>query len=67
MKLLWKGIIMDKEPIFDDIYCMPECPFFKEYEHPYYSVSAWCFKLMKELGYYDYFIAKCQEDENDNE
>lgn len=57
---------MSKEPIFMDIYCDPSCPFLKEYGHPYYSASAWCFKLMKELSYYDYYIADCQEDKNND-
>lgn len=56
-----KVVNIKEKPIFDDIYCNNKCPFFEEYKHPYYSISAWCFKLMKELGYYDYYIAKCQE------
>ena len=43
--------------------CNPDCPYLKEWEHPYYHLTAWCWKQMTDLGFYDYYIADCIDNE----
>jgi len=44
---------MTKEPKYLNNICDIHCPFLKEYEHPYYGISAWCDKTHKEIPLYD--------------
>jgi hypothetical protein len=50
-----------KEAIFDkeSKLCRRNCPYLKGFEHPFFHNTAWCWKQMKELDYYDYYIADC--------
>ena len=50
---------IDLTPIFDDEFCSPKCPYLKAWDHPYWHHSAWCWKQMRELSWYDYWIADC--------
>ncbi len=42
-----------------------DCPFLAPYEHPFYRYSAWCWKQMRGLEWYDYWIADCAGNEPD--
>jgi len=59
---------MTKEPKHLNNICDIHCPFLKEYEHPYYGISAWCDKTHKEIPLYDNeYISICKGEENDQE
>ena len=47
---------------YGEFYCKKDCPYFEEYKHPYYAISAWCHHLRDELGYYDGYLAGCMHD-----
>lgn len=40
-------------------HCSPDCPYLAKCEHPYWHHTAWCWKQMRDLGWYDYWIADC--------
>lgn len=39
--------------------CAPSCPFLAQWDHPYWHHTAWCWKQMRDLNWYDYWIADC--------
>jgi hypothetical protein len=43
----------------DNDHCGRDCPYRKPYEHPFYHHTAWCWKQMKVLEWYDYWLADC--------
>lgn len=45
--------------------CKPECPMLAKWEHPFWNGTAWCWHLMKDLDWYDYWIAECTSAEPD--
>ena len=45
--------------------CVPSCPMLKKWEHPFWNKTAWCWHLMKNLRWYDYWIAECLHSEPD--
>jgi len=54
-------------PIRDDDsgHCDPGCPFLFPWDHPYLHHSAWCWKQMRNLGWHDYWLADCINNEPD--
>ena len=49
----------------DTGHCEPNCPFLKQWDHPYWHHTAWCWKQMRDLGWYDYWLADCINNEPD--
>lgn len=39
--------------------CDPSCPFLVPFNHPYYSHSAFCSHLKKDLSWHDYWLSDC--------
>ena len=48
-----------------DGFCKRECPYMDVWQHPFYHHTAWCWKQMRDLGYYDGLIADCMHREPD--
>lgn len=42
-----------------DGFCKMECPYMETWNHPFFHNTAWCWKQMRDLGYYDGLIADC--------
>jgi len=62
-----KRMMSVKLPVRDEVsgHCDPKCPFLTPWDHPYFHHSAWCWKQMRNLGWYDYWLADCIESEPD--
>lgn len=43
----------------DGHHCSPDCPFLAKWDHPFYHHTAWCWKNMTNLKWYDYWLADC--------
>lgn len=43
----------------DETHCSPECQYLAQWEHPFFYHTAWCWKQMKDLTWYDYYLADC--------
>ena len=39
--------------------CNPNCPHLDKWKHPFWHNTAWCWHMMKDLSWYDYWIADC--------
>ena len=39
--------------------CKSDCPYLAKWEHPFWHHTAWCWHLMKNLSFYDYWQAEC--------
>jgi len=39
--------------------CKPDCPHLAKWEHPFWHHTAWCWHLMRDLDWYDYWQARC--------
>lgn len=54
-------------PIRDDEsgHCSPQCPYLRKWEHPFWHHTAWCWKQMRDLNFYDYWLADCINNEPD--
>ena len=39
--------------------CKLECPMLAKWGHPFWNHTAWCWHLMKDLNWYDYWRADC--------
>lgn len=48
-----------------DGFCKAECPYMETWTHPFYHHTAWCWKQMRDIGYYDGLIADCLHREPD--
>ena len=58
---------MELIPIYNEEHCSPNCPYLAKFEHPFYHYSAWCWKQMRQLHFYDYWIADCIDNEPNGE
>jgi hypothetical protein len=47
--------------------CKASCPYKKEWRHPYWHNTAWCWHLMKDLGWHDYWMADCLQENPDKQ
>ena len=47
------------QPIHDDGHCLGKCPYLDVWRHPFFHHTAWCWKQMRDLAYYDGLIADC--------
>ena len=52
-------------PIIEGYHCSEKCPYLEKWDHPFYHHSAWCWKLLKNLSFYDAYLADCQHEETD--
>ena len=43
----------------EDGHCRRECPYMEAWSHPFWHQTAWCWKQMRDLAYYDGLIADC--------
>jgi hypothetical protein len=46
-------------------HCSPRCPYLKEYAHPFFSKNAWCDFQLRNLSWYDYWLANCKFEKPD--
>ncbi len=46
-------------PVVEDSGHCGDCPYLAPYEHPFFHYSAWCWKQMRSLDWYDYWLADC--------
>ncbi len=51
---------MNTKPIAALTTCHEQCPFLKEYEHPFFVHTAWCEYMETELDYIDTWVAACK-------
>jgi hypothetical protein len=54
---------MDK-PVTNEDKC-GDCPFLVPYQHPYFHHTAFCWHQMRDLEFYDYWLADCIGNEPD--
>ncbi|MHB1098354.1 MAG: hypothetical protein ACYCZR_02250 [Burkholderiales bacterium] len=47
------------QPIHDSGRCLGKCPYLDVWRHPFWHHTAWCWKQMRDLVYYDGLIADC--------
>ena len=49
------------QPILDaeSGHCLGACPYLDVWRHPFWNHTAWCWKQMRDLAYYDGLIADC--------
>ena len=45
--------------------CKPDCPMLAKWDHPFWNHTAWCWHLMQDLQWYDYWLADCLRSEPD--
>lgn len=43
--------------------CKPDCPYLAKWEHPFFYHTAWCWHMMRDLDWYDYWQARCINDQ----
>ena len=52
------------KPVVDGHHC-GKCPYLVKYQHPFFHYTAWCWHQMKDLSFYDYWLADCIDGEPD--
>jgi len=60
-KFVWDSRLPKDDPD-QSAFCQKSCPFYIEWEHPYFNHTVWCSHTLHDLPFYDGTIAICQID-----
>ena len=47
------------KPITNGEHCSSECPYLAKWNHPFFHHTAWCWRNLVDLDWYDYWQAAC--------